>query len=80
MSAYFDGIGLALRPKGVAVSNLRCGFVDTKMASGKYVIGSTATPIELRLCVAVSTADATVAVFERMLRALLSTEATRSTA
>ena len=27
-----DGIGLALRPHGVAVTNLRLGFVDTKMA------------------------------------------------
>jgi NAD(P)-dependent dehydrogenase (short-subunit alcohol dehydrogenase family) len=32
MSSYFEGLGLALRPHGVAVSNLRLGFVDTKMA------------------------------------------------
>jgi NAD(P)-dependent dehydrogenase (short-subunit alcohol dehydrogenase family) len=32
LSSYFEGLGLALRPHGVAVSNLRFGFVDTKMA------------------------------------------------
>jgi NAD(P)-dependent dehydrogenase (short-subunit alcohol dehydrogenase family) len=32
LSSYFEGLGLALRPRGVAVSNLRLGFVDTKMA------------------------------------------------
>jgi short-subunit dehydrogenase len=32
MSSYFEGLGLALRSHGVAVSNLRLGFVDTKMA------------------------------------------------
>jgi NAD(P)-dependent dehydrogenase (short-subunit alcohol dehydrogenase family) len=32
LSSYFEGLGLALRPHGVAVSNLRLGFVDTKMA------------------------------------------------
>jgi NAD(P)-dependent dehydrogenase (short-subunit alcohol dehydrogenase family) len=36
MSSYFEGIGLALRPKGVAVTNLRFGFVDTKMARAKF--------------------------------------------
>ena len=36
MSAYFEGIGLVLRPRGVAVTNLRFGFVDTKMARAKY--------------------------------------------
>jgi len=34
MSSYFEGLGLALRRHGVAVSNLRLGFVDTKMARG----------------------------------------------
>jgi len=36
MSAYFEGVGLALRAKGVAVTNLRFGFVDTKMARARY--------------------------------------------
>lgn len=35
LSSYFEGIGLALRPKGVAVTNLRFGFVDTKMARAR---------------------------------------------
>jgi len=35
MSAYFEGIGLSLRRQGVAVTNLRFGFVDTKMARAK---------------------------------------------
>jgi NAD(P)-dependent dehydrogenase (short-subunit alcohol dehydrogenase family) len=34
MSGYFEGLGLAVRQHGVAVSNLRLGFVDTKMARG----------------------------------------------
>ena len=32
LSAYLVGIGLALAPLGIAVTNLRFGFVDTKMA------------------------------------------------
>jgi NAD(P)-dependent dehydrogenase (short-subunit alcohol dehydrogenase family) len=32
MSSYFEGLGLVLRRHGVAVSNLRLGFVDTKLA------------------------------------------------
>jgi NAD(P)-dependent dehydrogenase (short-subunit alcohol dehydrogenase family) len=32
LSSYFEGLGLALRPHGVAVSNLRLGFVDSKTA------------------------------------------------
>jgi short-subunit dehydrogenase len=33
-SNYLEGLALALRPKGVHVSNVRFGFVDTKMAKG----------------------------------------------
>ncbi len=33
-SNYLEGLALALRPKGVRVSNVRFGFVDTKMAKG----------------------------------------------
>jgi len=33
-SNYLEGLALALRPKGVRVTNLRFGFVDTKMARG----------------------------------------------
>jgi NAD(P)-dependent dehydrogenase (short-subunit alcohol dehydrogenase family) len=32
LSAYFEALGLALRPRGVVVTNIRFGFVDTKMA------------------------------------------------
>ncbi len=32
VSAYLEGLALALRPHGVYVSNVRFGFVDTKMA------------------------------------------------
>jgi len=33
-SNYLEGLALALRPKGVYISNVRFGFVDTKMAKG----------------------------------------------
>jgi short-subunit dehydrogenase len=33
-TSYLAGLALALRPRGVAVSNVRFGFVDTKMAKG----------------------------------------------
>jgi short-subunit dehydrogenase len=33
-SNYLEGLALALRPRGVHVTNLRFGFVDTKMAKG----------------------------------------------
>jgi NAD(P)-dependent dehydrogenase (short-subunit alcohol dehydrogenase family) len=32
LSSYFEGLALALRPSGVAVTNVRFGFVDTRMA------------------------------------------------
>lgn len=34
LSSYLEGLSLALRPRGVFVSNVRFGFVDTKMAKG----------------------------------------------
>jgi len=33
-SNYLEGLALALKPRGVTVSNVRFGFVDTKMAKG----------------------------------------------
>ncbi len=33
-SNYLEGLARALRPKGVSVTNVRFGFVDTKMAKG----------------------------------------------
>jgi NAD(P)-dependent dehydrogenase (short-subunit alcohol dehydrogenase family) len=32
LTAYLEGLALACRPRGVIVTNLRLGFVDTKMA------------------------------------------------
>jgi len=32
MSSYFEALALAVRPSGVRVTNIRFGFVDTKMA------------------------------------------------
>jgi short-subunit dehydrogenase len=55
LSSYFEGLGLALRPHGVAVSNLRLGFVDTKMARA-------------RLRPFMYTLDQAVDVVERVLR------------
>jgi len=34
LSNYLGGLALALKPKGVFVTNIRFGFVDTKMAKG----------------------------------------------
>jgi short-subunit dehydrogenase len=34
-SRYLGGLALALRPRGVRVTNVRFGFVDTKMAKGR---------------------------------------------
>lgn len=35
-SNYLGGLALALKPKGVYVTNVRLGFVDTKMAKGDF--------------------------------------------
>lgn len=35
-STYLGGLALALKPKGVYVTNVRFGFVDTKMAKGAF--------------------------------------------
>lgn len=35
-SSYLRSLALALKPKGVAVTNIRFGFVDTKMAKSPY--------------------------------------------
>jgi len=36
LSAYFEGLGAALRSSGVVVSHIRFGFVDTKMARSRF--------------------------------------------
>jgi short-subunit dehydrogenase len=35
-SNYLGGLALALKPKGVFITNVRFGFVDTKMAKGAF--------------------------------------------
>jgi NAD(P)-dependent dehydrogenase (short-subunit alcohol dehydrogenase family) len=35
LSSYFEALGLRLKRRGVAVTNIRFGFVDTKMAKGE---------------------------------------------
>jgi short-subunit dehydrogenase len=55
LSSYFEGLGLALRPYGVAVSNLRLGFVDTKMARASvrpfmYTLDQAVDVVESVLC------------------------------
>jgi NAD(P)-dependent dehydrogenase (short-subunit alcohol dehydrogenase family) len=35
LSSYLEGLALALRPRGVRVTNLRLGFVETKMAKSR---------------------------------------------
>lgn len=35
-SNYLGGLALALKPKGIFVTNVRFGFVDTKMAKGDF--------------------------------------------
>lgn len=35
-SSYLGGLALALKPRGVYVTNVRLGFVDTKMAKGAF--------------------------------------------
>lgn|SRR6185369_4964912 len=36
LSCYFSGLGAALRETGVAVSHVRFGFVDTKLAKSRF--------------------------------------------
>ncbi|MEL6181644.1 MAG: SDR family NAD(P)-dependent oxidoreductase [Myxococcota bacterium] len=36
LSAYIEGLALAARPKGVRLTNIRLGFVDTKMAQAPF--------------------------------------------
>lgn len=54
-SNYLGGLALALRPKGVNVTNVRFGFVDTKMAKGdvKPLLMSVETAVDhLERCIA----------------------------
>ena len=53
-SNYLEGLALALKPKGVHVSNVRFGFVDTKMAKGHvkpFMMGVGRAALHLLSCV-----------------------------
>lgn len=56
LSSYLGGLTLALRPRGVQVTNVRFGFVDTKMA--KY-------PVRPFMITAERAADVVVRCLER---------------
>ena len=53
-SNYLEGLALALRPTGVHVSNVRFGFVDTKMGKGNvkpFMMGVERAAQHLLLCI-----------------------------
>ncbi len=52
-SSYLGGLALALKPKGVHVTNVRFGFVDTKMAKADtkpFMIGVEKAVDHLEIC------------------------------
>jgi short-subunit dehydrogenase len=53
-SNYLEGLALALKPTGVHVSNVRFGFVDTKMAKGEvkpFIMGVERAAQHLLSCI-----------------------------
>jgi short-subunit dehydrogenase len=53
-SSYLEGLALALKSKGVSVSNVRFGFVDTKMAKGDvrpFMMGVDRAVRHLLICI-----------------------------
>ena len=53
-SNYLGGLALALRPRGVHVTNVRFGFVDTKMAKGDvkpFMMGVERAAAHLLTCI-----------------------------
>lgn len=53
-SSYLGGLALALKPVGVHVTNVRFGFVDTKMAKGDFkpfMIGVEKAVDHLEICI-----------------------------
>jgi len=53
-SNYLEGLALALRPMGVYISNVRFGFVDTKMAKGDvkpFMMGVERAAAHLLTCI-----------------------------
>jgi short-subunit dehydrogenase len=55
LSSYLEGLGLACRPRGVFVTNLRLGFVDTKLAKAPvkpFMVTADAAAQRIMRCVA----------------------------
>jgi short-subunit dehydrogenase len=53
-SNYLEGLALAVKPRGVHVSNVRFGFVDTKMAKGDvkpFIMGVERATQHLLTCI-----------------------------
>lgn len=53
-SNYLEGLALALKPKGVHISNVRFGFVNTKMAKGNvkpFIMGVEKATQHLLSCI-----------------------------
>lgn len=53
LTAYLEGLALACRPRGVYVTNLRLGFVDTKMAKSPvrpFMVSAAQAARRIRLC------------------------------
>jgi len=53
-SNYLESLALALKPKGVHVSNVRFGFVDTKMAKGEirpFMMGTDRAAAHMMACI-----------------------------
>jgi NAD(P)-dependent dehydrogenase (short-subunit alcohol dehydrogenase family) len=54
LSSYLEGLALACRPRGVSVTNLRFGFVDTKMAKAEvrpFMISAAQAAERIRYCI-----------------------------
>ncbi len=61
-SSYLKALGLAYRARGIAVTNVRFGFVDTKMAKGKIrplMISTAKAVLVLKRCIAGRPAQST---------------------
>ena len=56
MSSYLEGLGLACRPHGVAVTNVRFGFVDTAMSRDQgirpFLISAERAAVVVERCLA----------------------------
>lgn len=55
LSSYLEGLALACKPRGVHVTNLRLGFVDTKLAKSKvrpFMVTSAVAAQRIVRCIA----------------------------